>query len=147
MKYINKKGYTDIVCYRVFNIDEKNNTAMAIEVVRDFKPQFEPGGFSAICLNNNEQVYSPIKDKEGEKPFKIICKKGIWGVIRPKEIVSIHETSLHDKDLFLRENPEAILEDGWVRIYERTPKGKIKTYFDAFGVLTNNPNPYYDYNF
>lgn len=80
-KYINKKLYSDVISYRVFDINEKAGTAMAIEVERDFTPEWVPGGFSAICTNITDQDNAPVKDKDGAKPFAITRNKdGVWGI-------------------------------------------------------------------
>lgn len=80
-KFLNVRSYSDVTSYRVFDIDEAKGTAMAVEVKREFKPEFVPGGFSAVCINQEDQNQAPWTDKEGAKPFAITRNnKGIWGI-------------------------------------------------------------------
>ena len=64
--FINRRIYTDIESWEVLELDEGKGTATVVEVARDFKPQWVPGGFSAICVNIAEQRNAP----EGIRKFR-----------------------------------------------------------------------------
>ena len=154
MKFINEKLYSDVNSYRVFDIDEKAGTAMAIEVERDFKPEWIPGGFSAYCKNIDEQRFAPIKDKKGAKPFAITRNKnGVWG-IKQKDLQlcwfkkAFTEEGLQ-KQLALGNTVIEKDENGeeLVCIYRMTKSGKIGTSFRKLGKLEDTCKAYYDYNF
>lgn len=153
-KYINEVIYTDVNSYRVFDIDEKAGTAMAIQVERDFKPEWIPGGFSAICTNIEDQEYAPVKDKEGAEPFAITRNKdGVWG-IKCKDLLYCF-----DKNAITEEGLKKQMELGntfiekdkhgneLVCVYRMTKGGKIGTTFRKLGKLSDHCGAYYDYNF
>lgn len=76
--YINKELYTDVQSWEVF---EENGKTFAVEVkiVPDkVKPNFIPGGFSAICTNNIEVMRNGKIVRDGE-PFEIELKRGFYG--------------------------------------------------------------------
>lgn len=60
--------YSDRKAYTVIAKTAKTITIQRDKAIRDpnFKPQWEPGGFSAICLNNNEQSWTYERDPDGE---------------------------------------------------------------------------------
>lgn len=154
MKFINEKFYSDVNSYRVFDIDEKAGTAMAIEVKRDFKPEFVAGGFCAICTNIIEQHHAPIKDVDGAKAFAITRNKdGVWG-IKHKDLLycwskdSITEDGLK-KQMALGNTFIEKDSDGreWICVYRMTKSGKIGQTFRKLGKLEDDCKAYYDYNF
>jgi len=77
-KFINVRGYTDVTSYAVLADDGKSLTIQRVK--RDFKPQMEVGGFSAVCVNINEQRNAPVVP-DGEA-FKVERRKdgsiGLW---------------------------------------------------------------------
>ena len=110
------------------------------------------GGFSFICLNNDEfNRTDEVFEKEGAKPFQIILKNGVWGYMRFKPVFSYPIDSINDIDNFMKNNPNGVIEviNGikFVSFYEKTPKGKKKVTFEKLGVLEDVCRYYYDYNF
>lgn len=153
-KYINKKLYSDVISYRVFDINEKAGTAMAIEVERDFTPEWVPGGFSAICTNIKNQDNAPVKDKDGAEPFAITRNKdGVWG-IKCKDLLfcwqrkAIGEENVQRQlalgNSFIEKDKNG---NEMVCVYRMTKGGKIGTTFRKLGKLSNSCGVYYDYNF
>lgn len=154
-KFLNVKGYTDVTCYRVFNIDERKGTAMAIEVERVFKPQFIPGGFAAVCINQEDQNTAPWADKRNATPFAITRNsKDIWGVKHDDVIYSWF------CDAFKPEGIAAMMAKGNARIVKNaadgrdliqicrlTKSGKIGQTFTQYGKLEDTCGAFYDYNF
>lgn len=60
MNFANHIGYSDINPFEVINkVSDKTMDIRAMDAVLDpsFKPEFVPGGFSAICLNNGCQKW------------------------------------------------------------------------------------------
>lgn len=153
-KYINEKLYTDVRSYRVFDLDEKAGTAMAIEVERDFKAEFIPGGFSAICTNQMEQYRAPIKDKKGRTPFAITRRKdGIWGIKQKDMIFCWSKDSLTEEGLKKQmELGNTFIEKDskgreFICVYRMTKSGKIGNTFRKLGRLEDDCKCFYDYNF
>jgi hypothetical protein len=64
-KYVNRHLYTDVKCVgRIVGI--KSKTKLIIEIMEatvspDFKPEWQVGGFSAICMNQwaQEWIHTP----------------------------------------------------------------------------------------
>lgn len=60
MKYANHIGYSDINPYEVVRIiSDKTIEIREMKATRDesYKPEFIPGGFSAVCINQNDQKW------------------------------------------------------------------------------------------
>lgn len=149
-QYINVKGYSDVKSYRVFNIE--GNKAKAIPVEKRITPHMVPGGFSAICLNNEEfNETNEVFDVEGAEAFEIEYRKGVWGRVLPRTIFCFPYDSMKDPEQFIKDNPGSEIETKngirWIVGYDRTPKGKIRTEFKKLGVLCDVCRYYYDYNF
>lgn len=149
-QYINVKGYSDTKSFRVFDIN--GNKAMAIEVEKRIQPNMVPGGFSAICLNNDDfNKTNEVFDVDGAVPFEIECRKGIWGKVRPQMVFCFPYNGLKDPEQFIKDNPGTVIEEKggikWLVGYDRTSKGKIKTRFEKLGKLCDTCRYYYDYNF
>lgn len=67
MNYANMIGYSDIEPYevvRVINEKTLEIRMMHAELDPEWKPEFVPGGFSAICVNHESQkwIISPAVD-------------------------------------------------------------------------------------
>lgn len=77
--YINMYMYSDIHSWRVSKRGDKLY-ATAVKKVPVAKPEWVPGGFSAICLNN-DHVWSGEQTKDISEPFEIECRKGVYGYI------------------------------------------------------------------
>ena len=60
--------YTDAHACTVIARTAKTMTVQRDKATKDpsFVPQWEPGGFSAICTNNNEQKWNYQRDPQGE---------------------------------------------------------------------------------
>lgn len=154
-KFINEKSYTDVTSYRVFDINEKKGTAMAIEVERVFKPKFVEGGFSAICINQDEQHNAPIRDKKGAIAFAITRNsKGILGVKHDDVIYCLLCNTFKPegiKELMDRGNARIVknVSDGrdMIEVFRKTKSGKVGKTFTKLGKLENSCKAFYDYNF
>lgn len=162
--YINKELYTDVKSYEVF---EDNGKTYAVEVKRKplIKPDCVTGGFSMVCLNNDE-LY-----KEGNfeiveigKPIEIIQKNGSFGYWHTDVLhfgwLDLNEMS---KDEFIEANRKAggldtnfRIEFGEVNEFNQlfyrqvllTKSGKDKKAFKKLGSeITAECLEYYDYNF
>lgn len=48
------------------------------EIDPNWKPEMVPGGFSAICLNQNDQKWICEPDPNGEKQIFTLRKNGKW---------------------------------------------------------------------
>jgi len=73
MKFANHLGYSDINPYEVIRvISEKTIDVreMKAELDPSYKPEFVPGGFSVICLNDGKQKW--IIESDESKPVKRI---------------------------------------------------------------------------
>ncbi len=67
MKYANHMAYTDINPYEVIRVISDQTLEirrMKTEIDPDDKPQFVPGGFSAICTHSGSHIIS--SDPNGE---------------------------------------------------------------------------------
>ena len=148
-KFLNKTLYTDVNSYYVFDIDEKAGTAMAAEVERDFIPEMAAGGFSTVCVNNSEYCYAPIVFKKGCTPFKIICKKGVWGFMHVCGLANDAKSFNPDfvKEVILGKHPGVMYKDGCIICFEMTKTGKPKMTFEKLGQLSDKCLAYYDFNF
>jgi len=152
-EYINRRIYTDVKSWMVYDINEAEGTAMAVEVVKRIQPKMVPGGFSAICTNNGDFDKMEPQVKEGAQPFAIERNKnGVWGFKHEKKLASIPAEGVTDIEAILAANPQAVLEeDGrngrWITWYEFTKTGKRKTTFEKLGKLESLCHYFYDYNF
>lgn len=79
--FANRLGYSDVEPYEITRwVSEKTVEIRAMRAERDpsYKPEFVPGGFSAVCLNQNEQTWI-ITSKPEAKVFRIrLHKDGYW---------------------------------------------------------------------
>ena len=161
--YINKVIYTDINSFEVF---EENGKLMAVEVKKEpiVKPEYEIGGFSAICVNEDE-LYKEGNYKIVEKgnPFEITLKNGFYGYWHNDVLhfgwLDLNETT---KEEFIEANKKC----GWDEtktafvfgeiennhlFYKQillTKGGKFKRAFRKLGnKIEKECNEYYDRNF
>ena len=59
MKFANMIGYSDVEPYEVVRvISDKTIEIRGMDYQQDFKPEFEVGGFSAVCVNNYAQKWT-----------------------------------------------------------------------------------------
>ena len=145
-QYINTKIYTDVKSYRVFDIDGKH--AKAIEVEKRITPKMVAGGFSAICLNNDDfNKTSEVFDVEGAEAFDIELKNGVWGYWYDVIVFSCNRNALADADKFMADNPGAVAVGDEIVIYAKTKNGKRQRKFEKLGVLCDTCRYYYDFNF
>lgn len=74
-------GYTDRYAYTVIKRTEKTLTVQRDKATLkpDWKPNMIPGGFSVICLNNEDQKYDYERDPEGGiKTLYWSDKRNLW---------------------------------------------------------------------
>ena len=80
MNYANQYGYTDVNPFEVVRvISDKTIEIRAMKAERDpsFKPEFVPGGFSAVCLNDCQQKWIITSD-DTAKVIRIRLGKKGW---------------------------------------------------------------------
>lgn len=80
MNYANQYGYTDVNPFEVVRvISDKTIEIRAMKAERDpsFKPEFVPGGFSAVCLNDRQQKWIITSD-DTAKAIRIRLGKKGW---------------------------------------------------------------------
>ncbi len=67
---ISRHGYSDIAPFEVIEVSKSGKKikcrAMKADLDPAFKPEFIPGGFSAHCVNNNEQKWIIESNPDGE---------------------------------------------------------------------------------
>ena len=147
--YFNKALYSDVQSWKVLELDEKTGEATVIEVKKE--PQnleFVPGGFSAVCVNNNSAfIDAPIVEVQGAKPFKVYRKKdGKWykkcnvGYSLDKRIVDLNNISLNDDE-------KLEITDTTVNVIKLRKNGQPRVCYSYFGKLSDKCNYFYDYNF
>ena len=81
MKYANQLGYSDINPYEVVRVVSDKCLevrAMAAERNPEWKPEFVPGGFSAVCLNQNSQEWDINSDPNARAIRIRLRKNGQW---------------------------------------------------------------------
>lgn len=152
--YINKRIYTDIDSYEVF---EENGKTMAVQVekVRACKPEQVICGFIAHCVNNDE-MFDTQETKEIGEPFEITQnRKGEWGY-KSKDIIFFTDGfESEEKALAVYKPNESAKcdvyktsEGTWaIVIYAVTKTGKPRQKFFKLGHIVDRCNYYYDYNF
>ena len=57
--------YTDRTAYTIIKRTPKSLTLRRCKAIRKFTPEWIPGGFSAICTNNNDQEWEYEEDEKG----------------------------------------------------------------------------------
>lgn len=157
--YINKLIYTDVESYEVF---KENEQLMAVKVKREpiIKPEYVPGGFSAVCINERELYQEGnYKIVEEGAPFKLELmngKYGYWGL----DVICYGGSKLTEEE-FLEEARQngwdetktkfICCKDGNGIFYKQvllTPKGKMKRVFRKLGTrIEEKCKEYYDRNF
>jgi hypothetical protein len=79
--FANRLGYSDIEPFEVIRVvSAKCLEVRAMDSERDpaYKPEFVAGGFSAVCLNQNEQKWI-IKSNPDNRVMRIrLQKRGDW---------------------------------------------------------------------
>lgn len=148
--YINQPLYSDVLSWMVYDINEKAGTAKAIEVEKKIKPTMIAGGFAGHAINLNEDFRkAPVAPKEGAKEFNIYRNKnGIWGYKTSKVISYLPINAVAENWLEENKNkPGVEINNGYVIVFELTPKGKKKLTFNKLGTLEETCGYYYDYNF
>ena len=151
--FINRRIYTDIESWEVLELDEGKGTATVVEVARDFKPQWVPGGFSAICVNIAEQRNAPVVRKRGAEPFAVVRHRGVWGYWTDARLFGCHVSALKPEGIRkFQETPNAVFEtdgDGreTVSVYEFTKSGKRKRKFIKLGCIEPRCEQFHDFNF
>lgn len=149
--FLNVKQYTDVRSYGVWNIHD--GKARAIEVEKHIKPVMVPGGFSAVCLNNDDfSKTEEVHVVSGAEPIDIQMRKGgVWGHWEDCSISMQEWNAFKDPEAILDTNPTArkIVLDGhaYIAWYLLTPKGKPRRRFVKLGIFDKVCRYYYDYNF
>lgn len=154
--YINEYMYSDVHSWRVSKRGDKFY-ATAVEKVPAVKPEWVPGGFSAICLNN-DQIWSGDQTHDVGESFEIECRDGVYGYIdHVKQFVVGGTTierlqSIVDRLNSERKDPTKEVfgvEQYQVFRYPLTSKGNKRRKFRKLGSgrLVDKCNYYYDYNF
>ena len=168
--YLNKRLYTDVKSYEVF---EENGKLFAVKVekIRVCKPEFIPGGFAAHCANQDE-VWRGSKTKEIGEPFEIEKKYGGYGYSAYRVECSFgcmtedeakHEMKAAIEDTIrMREIDPKIPEVGYEIVscpdnkrhpfllvgYALTKTGRRQRHFVKLGTKIEKAcRYYYDYNF
>lgn len=80
-KFANYHGYSDIVPYEIVrHVSEKTLEIreMKAVVADDWKPDHLPGGFSGVCINQNDQKWFITSDPSNCIIRIRLSKKG-WG--------------------------------------------------------------------
>jgi len=80
MNYANHYGYSDVNPFEIVRrVSDKTVEIRSMKAERDpdWKPDFVPGGFSAVCLNINSQKWVITSD-ESAKVFRIRLGKRGW---------------------------------------------------------------------
>jgi len=149
-RYINRRIYTDVESWLVTDIDEAKGTATAVEVKKEIKPTFIPGGFFGHCPNLPEEFRNAEPVVVGE-PFPIIRnKKGEWGFWRDVVIAYGNVNAFTPEWVEnMKKTPEKfdIDSDGNLFVYELTKGGKRKRKFDVLGKISEHCGYFYDFNF
>ena len=91
--YFNSRGWTDVEPYEVVRVvSDKTVEIRAMKATQDesWKPNFVPGGFSAVCTNQNEQKWIIESDETAEIIRVRKHKNGKWkaahgGEFRPSD--------------------------------------------------------------
>lgn len=146
--YINEYLYTDVHSWEVLETD--GTTAKVVRVERDFIPKLVPGGFSAVCLNDAEQHFAPLK-RVGE-PFEIECRKGAWGH-EADDVIMVWDEATFKKEALpelLKKNANWRLANGKITVYagfRKNGKPRRKFYKLGNGRMVNHCDAFYDNNF
>lgn len=141
--FLNEYMYTDRHSWLLYNVN--GNTAMAVSVEREFKPEFIPGGFLAHCVNQEKQHLAPIKLTG--TPFQVIKRRGEWGkwVIERYNNWWLNE---EEKSHFTPgEGCEWYEENGYWCIIRRTKTGRVPRTFVKYGKTEAHCAAFHDYNF
>ena len=159
--YINKLIYTDVESYEVF---KEGDQLMAVQVKREplIKPEYVPGGFSVVCINERELYqegnYKIVEDGSPFKLEQMNGKYGYWGLV----VLCYGGTGKKSKEEFLEEarkygwddkKTEFIFmeeEDGSLSYKQvfLTKTGKRSRRFYKLGTkIEKNCKEYYDRNF
>ena len=79
-RYANLHLYSDVVPYEIVRVvSDKTIEIRRMNAERlDFKPEFVPGGFSAHCVNNQQQNYEYRSDVESPVIRARRHKNGDW---------------------------------------------------------------------
>lgn len=81
-KYANRRLYTDVEPYEIIGMRGKRTyllREMKVEKNPEWKPEFVPGGFSAICTNNAMQQWIIEPDPNGGMKELRLNKNGSLG--------------------------------------------------------------------
>lgn len=140
--FLNEYCYTDCNSWLLYNVS--GDKAMAVSVERDFKPEFVPGGFSAICVNNEKQHLAPIKITG--TPVELIKRKGEWGRWVVKNMGGLYPPESYEKLVALGHTLHRC-EDGWSYPIELTKTGKPRMTFAKYGKSEKHCAAFHDYNF
>ena len=158
--YINHRIYTDVETWKIFELNGKLYAQTCVKEPT-IKPDYIPGGFSAICLNNSELYHTGnYKEVLKYEPFEIVKRRGKYG----KWIRDCWWS--HDVEAFFHVQVEkwrrgedvpenAVVEfekdvDGkeYANCYGLTPSGKYKKVFKILGdKIVDSNGYYYDHNF
>lgn len=98
-KYFNFHGWTDIEPYELVNVISPKCVeikAMKSELDPGWKPEWVPGGFSAICTNQASQRWSISSDPAALVIRARLHKNGQWHSPRGRHIPSDHPVKLYD---------------------------------------------------
>jgi hypothetical protein len=74
MKYANLIRWSDVEPFEVIKETAKTITIRKMECEKNFKPEYVAGGFSAICINQNEQNWN-ITSNETNQLVKAYLRK------------------------------------------------------------------------
>ena len=151
MKYLNKKLYTDVTSFGIFDIDEEKGTAKAI--IAEKHPKFteddyEVGGFCAHFHNLNEKFRDAPVEYVGEA-FDIQLRNGYWGRWE-NQGYWLDKRFIEPEYLFKLRRDGAEEKNGNIFVAEKTITGKQKKVFVKLGKnedLCDECRYFYDYNF
>lgn len=104
-KYATYLGYTDREAYEVIRVVSENTLVVReLDAVLDpsYKPEFVPGGFSAVCTNDREQKWI-FSSNENNRTYTIRRKK---------------KQNLKDRELFGYKSLRFVLADEPYKYYD-----------------------------